>query len=440
MRIAVPAETADGERRVALVPETVEKLTEDGEFEVVVQSGAGRDFRPDSAYEDAGAKIAEDADALYDGADVVVKVRPPGEEEVERLDKGTVLISFLDPNESPDLVEKLADRGVTAVSMAVIPRTGQAQSMDAISSMSSIAGYASVLEAAREAGRYLPMMTTAAGTTQAARVMVLGVGVAGLQAIATARRLGAEVEAFDIREEVRDQVKSLGATFIDSEDDGDGDDGDGGDDDKDPAAEVGKVEGFAKDLLGLPRDFGRKEEEEGDEEEEEEEEGDSDSDSDSDSDRDGYAGEQSEEKQKRDQELVTERIAEMDVVITTALVPGKDAPTLVTKEMVERMKPGAVLLDMAVEAGGNCELSKPGETVEHCNVRILGPLNLPSSMPIHASELYSKNVESLLSHLAEDGEIEWDFDDEITHAVVLTHDGEARDTSPKESEDEEDDE
>jgi NAD(P) transhydrogenase subunit alpha len=437
MRIGVPKETADGERRVAMVPETVAKLTEDGEFEVLVEAGAGREYRPDEAYEEAGAKIAEDADAVYSDADVVVKVRPPDESEVERLGEGTVLISFMDPNADEELVKKLADKGVTTLSMAVMPRTGQAQSMDAISSMSSIAGYASVLEAASAAGRYLPMMTTAAGTTKAARVMVLGVGVAGLQAIATARRLGAEVEAFDIREEVKDQVKSLGATFIDSEDDGD----EAADEDASEVPEPGRVEAFAKDLLGLRRDFGRSAP---DEEDDGAGGGDADAasgdgddeDGGSDSDKDGYAGEQSEEKQKRDQELVAERISEMDVVITTALVPGKDAPTLVTKEMVERMKPGAVLLDMAVEAGGNCELSEPGKTVEHGNVRILGPLNIPSSMPIHASELYSKNVESLLSHLVDDdGAIQWDFDDEITNAVCLTHDGEVRDTSPKESED-----
>jgi NAD(P) transhydrogenase subunit alpha len=423
MKIGVPRETVDGERRVALVPETVQKLRDD-DLEVLVEAGAGRDYRPDRAYQDAGATVVEDADELYEQADVILKVQPPSADEVERLGDGTVLISLIDPNVDDELVKKLAERGVTVISMPAMPRTGQAQSMDALSSMSSIAGYASVLEAASAAGRYLPMMTTAAGTTKAARVMVLGVGVAGLQAIATARRLGAEVEAFDIREEVKDQVKSLGATFIDSDDDGDSNGAAAGDDESSGAPEPGRVEGFVKQLLGLPPDFGRRrhareETPEGAAEDGDDDGGDEKND-------DGYASEQDEEKQQRDQELVTERIGEMDVVITTALVPGKPAPTLVTTEMVERMKPGAVLLDMAVEAGGNCELSEPGETVEHGNVRILGPTNLPSSMPIHASELYSRNLKSLLDHLIEDGELKWDFDDEITDAVCVAHEKEVR--------------
>jgi NAD(P) transhydrogenase subunit alpha len=418
MKIGVPRETVDGERRVALVPETVEKLTDD-ELEVLVEAGAGREYRPDDAYASAGATVVEDADELYEQADVVLKVQPPADDEVERLREGTVLISLIDPNVDDELVKKLAERGVTVLSMPAMPRTGQAQSMDALSSMSSIAGYASVLEAASAAGRYLPMMTTAAGTTKAARVMVLGVGVAGLQAIATARRLGAEVEAFDIRAEVKDQVKSLGATFIDSDDDGDDADGANDDAGSNGATEPGRFEGFVKQLLGLPPDFGRR----APDKEEASEDSDGDDDEKND---DGYASEQDEGKQQRDQELVTERIGEMDVVITTALVPGKPAPTLVTTEMVERMKPGAVLLDMAVEAGGNCELSEPGETVEHGNVRILGPTNLPSSMPIHASELYSRNLQSLLSHLVEDGELKWDFDDEITDAVCIAHEKEVR--------------
>jgi NAD(P) transhydrogenase subunit alpha len=278
-----------------------------------------------------------------------------------------------------------------------------------------------VLMAAEAAGRYLPMMTTAAGTTKAAKVMVLGVGVAGLQAIATARRLGAEVEAFDIRPEVADQVRSLGASFIEA----DGEEPDGRRDNGEPEAGLprpGRAELFLKALLGLPEDFGRrrairdaKRERDGaDEAETKEEQG-------------GYASEQDEEKHQRDQELMTERLGAMDIVLTTALIPGKPAPTLVTADMVQRMKPGSILFDLAVEAGGNCELSEPGEVVVHDHVRIHGPLNLPSTMPIHASHLLSRNVMSVLSHLIEeDGALHLDFDDEITGTAVLAHDGKAR--------------
>jgi NAD(P) transhydrogenase subunit alpha len=292
--------------------------------------------------------------------------------------------------------------------------------------MSSVAGYQAVLMAAEAAGRYLPMMTTAAGTTKAAKVMVLGVGVAGLQAIATARRLGAEVEAFDIRPEVADQVRSLGATFIEAEEEdraGNGN-GDGGHLDELELPEPGRAELFVKALLGLPEDFGRRRAAEA--AKRARDAGDADSEAET-NELGGYASEQDEEKQKRDQELMAERLGAMDIVLTTALVPGKRAPTLVTADMVERMKPGAVLFDLAVEAGGNCELSEPGQVVVHDHVRIHGPLNLPSTMPIHASYLLSRNVTSVLGHLIDDeGELRLDFDDEITDAAVLTHDGARR--------------
>jgi H+-translocating NAD(P) transhydrogenase subunit alpha len=272
--------------------------------------------------------------------------------------------------------------------------------------------------AAEAAGRYLPMMTTAAGTTKAAKVMVLGVGVAGLQAIATARRLGAEVEAFDIRPEVADQVRSLDATFIEAEDEQESANEESEDD---AGPDVGRTEAFVKALLGLPPEFGRRRERKrvagngkGGDEEPTEPQG-------------GYASEQDEEKQRRDQQLVNERLGEMDVVLTTALVPGKEAPKLVTAEMVEQMKPGAVLFDLAVEAGGNCDLSEPDEVVTHGHVRIYGPVNLPSTMPMHASYLLSRNMAAVLSHLVdEDGELHIDFDDEITDGAVLAHDGEVR--------------
>lgn len=412
-------ERAEGERRVALVPDSVEKLVSD-EHEVVVEAGAGGDSYPDEDYAKAGARIAEE-DAWAE-ADIVLKVGAPSEEEGGALPEGCLLVCFLDPSAQSDVLERLAKRNVTVFSMAAIPRTGAAQAMDAISAMSSVAGYQAVLMAAEAAGRYLPMMTTAAGTTKAAKVMVLGVGVAGLQAIATARRLGADVEAFDIRPEVADQVRSLGATFIEAEDEPAEDDG------GEPEVEIpepGRAELFVKALLGLPEDFGRRRAieaakrapaaaaEEGGAATEEP--------------QGGYASEQDEEKQKRDHELMIERLGEMDIVLTTALVPGKAAPTLVTADMVKRMKPGAVLFDLAVEAGGNCELSEAGEVVVHEHVRIHGPLNLPSTMPIHASYLLSRNMASVLSHLVDDdGELQLDFDDEITDGAVLAHDGEVR--------------
>jgi NAD(P) transhydrogenase subunit alpha len=419
VRIAVARERAEGERRVALVPDSVEKLVSD-EHEVVVEAGAGGDSYPDEDYAKAGARIAEE-DAWAE-ADIVLKVGAPSEEEGGALPEGCLLVCFLDPSAQSDVLERLAKRNVTVFSMAAIPRTGAAQAMDAISAMSSVAGYQAVLMAAEAAGRYLPMMTTAAGTTKAAKVMVLGVGVAGLQAIATARRLGADVEAFDIRPEVADQVRSLGATFIEAEDEQAEDDG-GEPEVKIP--EPGRAELFVKALLGLPEDFGRRRAieaakrapaaaaEEGGAATEEP--------------QGGYASEQDEEKQKRDHELMIERLGEMDIVLTTALVPGKAAPTLVTADMVKRMKPGAVLFDLAVEAGGNCELSEAGEVVVHEHVRIHGPLNLPSTMPIHASYLLSRNMASVLSHLVDDdGELQLDFDDEITDGAVLAHDGEVR--------------
>ncbi|MDQ6806642.1 MAG: NAD(P) transhydrogenase subunit alpha [Actinomycetota bacterium] len=420
MKIAVPKERSDGERRVALVPDSVEKLVSDG-HEVVVESGAGGDFYPDESYAKAGAQVVDEGPTA--GAELVLKVAAPSESEAGALPEGSLLVCSLDPSQQGDVLDVLARGKVSVFSMTAIPRTGAAQAMDAISSMSSVAGYQAVLMAAEAAGRYLPMMTTAAGTTKAAKVMVLGVGVAGLQAIATARRLGAEVEAFDIRPEVADQVRSLGAMFIEAEaKDANGTNAAG----EVELPEPSRTEAFVKALLGLPEDFGRRraiEEakrarkaaaENGEAEKKE---------------QGGYASEQDEEKQKRDQELMTERLEEMDIVLTAALVPGKRAPTLVTAEMVERMKPGSVLFDLAVEAGGNCELSEPGEVVVHEHVRIHGPLNLPSTMPIHASHLLSRNMMSVLSHLLDDErELELDFDDEIIDAAVLAHGGERRDS------------
>jgi H+-translocating NAD(P) transhydrogenase subunit alpha len=409
LKVAVPKEATAGERRVALVPETVEQLAGDG-VEVVIESGAGHDYHPDAAYREAGAAVVDGSDELYRDADVVLKVQKPTEEEVDRLPHGAILVSFLDPGSERDLVERLAQRGATTLSVELMPRTGRAQSMDALSAMGSIAGYQSVLLAAEALGRYVPMMTTAAGTTKAAKVMVLGIGVAGLQAIATARRLGAEVEAFDIRPEVKDQVRSLGATFIEAEPD-----------EAEPQQEqevaerkgAGRVVDGLKALLGIPPEFGRRR---GDEDESREAPGEEETEDQA----------QDDEKLRRDQELVAERIAEMDVVITAAQTPGSDPPKLVTTEMVERMKPGAVIVDLAAEDGGNCELTAPGDAVEHHGVHIHGPVNLPSALPIHASHFYSRNMASLLSHLTDDGELRVDLEDEITGAICVTHDGVVR--------------
>jgi NAD(P) transhydrogenase subunit alpha len=355
MRVAVPKELALGERRVALVPETVARLASGG-FEVVVERGAGEraSFR-DSAYAEAGAAV--EASALE--ADAVAKVRAPSPDEVAKLRDGSVLIAFLQPLTDPDGIERLAARGVRGFAMESIPRTTRAQPMDALSSQATVAGYKAVLIAAERLPRFFPMLTTAAGTVPPAKVLVLGAGVAGLQAIATARRLGAVVVGFDVRPVVKEQVESLGATFLD---------------------------------LGV-----RGEETEG-----------------------GYARELTPEEQQRQQEELARVMADYDVVVTTALVPGRPAPKLIPASTVAAMRPGSVIVDLAAEAGGNCELTVPGEVVERDDVTIVGLENLPSTMPSHASQLYSRNVAALLQHLAPGGELALDFDDEITAGACVT--------------------
>jgi NAD(P) transhydrogenase subunit alpha len=385
----------EGERRVGLVPETVGRLVKDG-FEVLVESGAGRNYNLDGAYEEAGASIAEGPEEVYGEADIVVKVQSPVEDEIGLLREGQVLICFLNGPQEPELVEKLADVGLTVFSNEAVPRTSAAQAMDALSSMGSIAGYKCALIAADTIGKYVPMLSTAAGTTKAANVMVFGVAVAGLQAIAIMNRLGAEVFAYDIRPETKEQAQSLGATFIDSEDEKD-------------------VEGEEDEP---PRDRYIVEGEEEEEANSEAEEG-------------GW----SQEKLEEDQKLIRERMKEMDIVITTALVPGRKAPLLVDKAMVESMKPGSVIVDLAAESGGNCELTEAGESVEHKGVRIVGPVNLPSTMPIHASQLYSRNMYNLIGHITEDRSedkdekdlhLDLDFEDEITAETCIAHGGEIR--------------
>ncbi|MEJ7820216.1 MAG: NAD(P) transhydrogenase subunit alpha [Rubrobacteraceae bacterium] len=416
MRIGVPKEFRDGETRVGIVPETVARLVKDG-FEVIVESGAGRDYNLDANYEEAGASIAGDTAGVYSAADVIVKVARPEEEEIENFREGQTLICFLNGPQYPKLVEKLANAGVTVFSNEAIPRTSVAQSMDALSSMGSIAGYKCALIAADTLGKYVPMLSTAAGTTKAAKVLVFGVAVAGLQAIAIMNRIGAEVFAYDVRPETKEQTQSLGASFIDS------------DDEKDDSQEEDEyVEyqptGFNKFMTSLgfysyaepPRDEYIVEGEEEPEEEDEEQ---------------GW----SKEKLEEDQKLLRERIREMDIVITTALIPGRQAPVLVDKGMVESMKPGSVIADLAAENGGNCELTKPGASVEHNGVKIVGPINLPSAMPIHASQLLSRNMYNLIGHLTEDQSedkdkkdphLKLDFEDEIIDKTCIAHEGEIR--------------
>ena len=425
VKIGVPKEMVEGENRVGLVPETVGRLAKDG-FEVIVEAGAGRDYNLDQAYEEAGASIVSDAAEVYGESDIVVKVAKPDEEEVERMREGQVLICFLNGPREPQVVKKLADAGVSVFSNEAVPRTSAAQSMDALSSMGSIAGYKCALIGANTLGKYVPMLSTAAGTTKAANVLVLGVAVAGLQAIAIMNRLGAEVFAYDIRPETKEQAQSLGASFIDSDDERE-DDGE-----EDEVYVEYEPQGFSKLMVALgfysfgepPRDEYVVEGEEDSEEEEEEAEG------------------WSEEKLEADQKLLRERIKEMDIVITTALVPGREAPKLVDKEMVESMKPGSVVVDLAAESGGNCELTEPGETVEHEQVKIVGPVNLPSSMPIHASQLYSRNMYNLIKHITQDEseskdekdpKLRLDLEDEIISHTCIAHGGEVRQEATREA-------
>lgn len=415
MRVGVPKEASDSERRVAIVPETAERLARQG-VSCVVQSGAGRGYHFDEAYEQAGASIANEAADVYEQADVVIKVEAPSDEEIGRMSEGQTLICFINGPTEPDRVKKLADAGVTVFSNEAVPRTSVAQSMDALSSMGSIAGYKTAIIAADTLEKYVPMLSTAAGTTKAANVMVFGIAVAGLQSIAIMNRLGAEVFAYDIRPETKDQARSLGATFIDSleerEDDGQSEE-----------FEEYEPTGFRKLMTSLgfysfaepPRDqYVVEGEEEGGEAEE---------------------PEWDSEKLAEDQKLIRQRMPEMDIVITTALVPGRKAPTLVDKEMVESMQPGSIVVDLAAESGGNCELTEAGETVEHGGVRILGPTNLPSRMPIHASQLLSRNMFNLFSHITEDVSedkeekdvrLNLDFEDEIISETCIAHAGQIR--------------
>ncbi len=362
MRIGVPKETAAGEHRVALVPEVVSKLKAKG-LDVVVESGAGADaLLPDAAFTAAGARVSGDVGEIWD-SEVVVTIAPPDAQQIRGLGSGSILIGFLAPLSSPVTTRALAEAKATAFAMEAIPRISRAQSMDALSSQSNVAGYKAALLGAEQMGRFYPMLMTAAGTIPPAKVLVLGVGVAGLQALATAKRLGARTTGYDVRPEVAEQVQSLGAQWLD---------------------------------LGLEA-----------------------------SGEGGYARELTEQERAQQQQALTDAIKGFDVVITTALVPGRPAPKLVTAEAVEGMKPGSVIVDLAGETGGNCALTEPGETVVRHDVKIVSPLNLPASMPEHSSQLFARNVLALLDLLVgDDGALHLDFDDEIVKGACIVRDGE----------------
>ncbi|HXY30401.1 MAG TPA: Re/Si-specific NAD(P)(+) transhydrogenase subunit alpha [Gemmatimonadaceae bacterium] len=363
MRIGVPKESAPDERRVALIPESAAKLVKAGAQVVVAPSAGTEAGFLDAAYTSAGAEVAGDPAAPFQ-SDIVVKVRPPTPSEVALLRPGTLLISLLGSAVSEELLKSLSERRVTAMALERVPRITRAQSMDVLSSQSTVSGYKAVLLGAASLDRFLPMLTTAAGSITPSKVFVIGAGVAGLQAIATARRLGGVVSAFDVRQAAKEQVLSLGATFV------------GGD----------LVSATAED-------------------------------------KGGYAKSQGEAERERTLAAIAAHIPSQDLVITTALIPGKPAPRLITAEMIRSMKPGSVIVDLAAEAGGNSELTRPGETVRANGVTIIGVTNLASTVPLHASQMFSKNVLTLLQHLIKDNAFAVNLEDEITKAMVVTHNG-----------------
>ena len=365
MIAGVCKETEKNEKRVAITPEGVKALIGLG-VDVQVEKGAGIDSSyTDTSYKDAGAQIIENSGDILKNCDMLIAVQAPGDETIKKMKSGSVLVSFIWPLQNKEYVDLLKKQNITSMAMDTIPRISRAQSMDALSSMSNIAGYKAALMGANQLDRYLPMMMTAAGTIPPAKVLVLGAGVAGLQAIATAKRLGAVVEAFDVRPVVKEQVESLGAKFVE-----------------------------------VPI-----------EEEETESKG-------------GYAKELSDKNKEKQREVIHEHVKKSDIVITTALIPGRPAPLLVTKAMVEDMSPGSVVVDIAAEQGGNCEVTKPGETSFHSGVAIVAPLNIPSTLAFHASKLYSKNILSLLTLLIDVGKPNFNFEDEIIANATVTHNGE----------------
>ncbi len=364
MKIAVLKECAAGEQRVAIVPEVVARFGKLG-VEVLIEEGAGSAaHQPDQSYTAAGATVVQDAERLYREADVVLRVQPPTIEEANRLREGGIVVGFMAPHKSAELVKVFRNRNITSLAMELIPRISRAQSMDALSSQASVAGYKATLMAAYRLSKFMPMLTTPTGTIRPARFLIIGVGVAGLQAIATARRLGAIVEAYDVRPATKEQVQSLGAKFVQMD--------------------------IRADAAG------------------------------------GYARELTEEEKRRQLELIAKHVGQADVVITTAAIPGRPAPKIITRAMVGAMKPGSVIIDLAAESGGNCELTKPDKGVRFHDVEICGPVNMPSTLPAHASELYAKNMFNLVALMVKDGKLEPDWDDEVLRDSTLTRDGDIK--------------
>lgn len=363
MKVAIAREIVQGETRVAAVPDTVARLKAAG-FDVWVQEGAGEgSYISDAAYREAGAEVEAELSSLYQSADVILKVQPPSVQEIALFPVGSVLISFLHMARNENLLAELASREITTLALELLPRISRAQSMDVLSSQASLAGYKAVIIAADRLGKILPLQMTAAGTLAPARVFVLGAGVAGLQAIATARRLGAVVEAYDVRPAVKEEVESLGARFVD--------------------LPLESAEGSG-----------------------------------------GYAAEQTKDYLQRQRELLGERVAAADVVITTASIPGRTAPSLISGAMVKAMRPGSVIVDLAADSGGNCEVTEPGEEIEFEGVRVVGIRDVPTTISQHASQTYSRNIANLLLSLLEAGELRIDFADEIVKAVCVTFKGE----------------
>ena len=364
MIIAVPKEIENNETRVSITPQSAAELIKAG-YKVKIESNAGeKSFFFDKDYQDVNAEIINSKDKLFDVADIILKVTPPSKEEIKLMSKGTLCVSFFQPTIDLEKVKTMTDMGITGMSMHLVPRTTLAQKMDALSSQANIAGYKAVLMGSVHMGVYMPLLMTAAGTIRPAKFLILGAGVAGLQAIATAKRLGSQVEAFDVRPEVKEQVESLGAKFVEVESDSDDGVGEG-----------------------------------------------------------GYAKETSDDYKQKQQELIREHISKADMVVTTALIPGRKAPILIGKDVVDIMKPGSVIMDLAAENGGNCELTKKDEVVNHNKVIIDGTSNIPATMPVHASELYAKNIAALITYMTDESKINLNMEDEIISGSTFTHDG-----------------
>ena len=364
MKISIPKETIHDETRVAATPQSVKELIKAG-YEVNIETGAGTSsFISDDNFKNAGANIVNTTNELFKDSDIIIKVAAPTRDEIELMPKNSILVSFFQPTIELEKVKSISSKKITGLSMHLVPRTTLAQKMDALSSQANIAGYKAVLMGSSHMNVYMPLLMTAAGTIRPAKVLILGAGVAGLQAIATAKRLGAQVEAFDVRPEVKEQVESLGAKFV-------------------------EVSSESDDGVG---------------------EG-------------GYAKETSDEYKQKQQELIKEHISKADMVVTTALIPGRKAPILIGKDVVELMKPGSVIMDLAAENGGNCEVTEKDKIITHHNVIVDGTSNIPATMPVHASELYAKNISALVLYMTKENNLNFDMDDEIISSSTFTHQG-----------------